>query len=177
MSYSLIVGSFLLFLPAGLSNASPVLAKHIPLLKQWDAPIDGGITFRGKKLLGKNKTWRGLLFGTLIGGVSSMYILRFHITVGANVPSQHFWFGCLLGFGALFGDLIESFIKRQRNIAPGRTWFPFDQIDYIIAGLLISYPFIRLPIGTILIIVMIYFLLHLIVAYCGYLLGLKERPI
>ena len=60
------ISALLLFLPAGIANAVPVLVKKVPGLSKLKAPIDGGISFRGKRLLGANKTWRGLISGTLV---------------------------------------------------------------------------------------------------------------
>jgi CDP-2,3-bis-(O-geranylgeranyl)-sn-glycerol synthase len=41
----------------------------------------------------------------------------------------------LLGFGALAGDSIKSFFKRRVGVKPGKRWFPFDQIDFVIGAL------------------------------------------
>ena len=57
--------AFWFFLPAGIANMSPVLASRISWLKSWDTPLDFGKSFRGKPIFGKNKTWRGIVFGTL----------------------------------------------------------------------------------------------------------------
>ena len=48
--------------------------------------------------------------------------------------------GPLFAIGALGGDALKSFFKRQVGIRPGGTWFPFDQIDYIIGGAIASQP-------------------------------------
>ena len=52
------LATLLFFLPAGIANAAPVFANKIPIVKNWQAPLDMGITWRGQPLLGKNKTWR-----------------------------------------------------------------------------------------------------------------------
>lgn len=45
------------FVPAYLANMSPVLVRGwFPALS---TPIDGGRTFRGRRILGDHKTWRG----------------------------------------------------------------------------------------------------------------------
>ena len=85
--------------------------------------------------------------------------------------------GPLLGFGALFGDSVESFIKRQMGIKPGRSWFPFDQLDYIFGGLLFSSLIVQLSLINYLIIVIVWVIIHLLGSYVGYLLGLKAKPI
>lgn len=171
--------AFLIFLPAGMANMSPVFANRMPVLRKWDAPLDMGRSFRGKRLLGANKRWRGLVFGTLVGMLTAIIefvlITRFLVS-----PTSLFVIGlagALMGFGALLGDAVESFFKRQAGVKPGHSWFPFDQIDYIIGGLLLSYPIIGWPLDLALTVFVLYFGLHLLASYIGYLIGLKEKPI
>jgi CDP-2,3-bis-(O-geranylgeranyl)-sn-glycerol synthase len=163
------------FLPAGVANATPVVANKIPVLKNWKTPLDFGRSYKGIRVLGPNKTWRGLLTGTIIAGVVALLQFTAHNNGGTWLGA--FGLGALMGLGALTGDAIESFIKRQRGVPAGHSWFPFDQIDYIIGGLLIIYPFTRLPLHIIALIFVSFFGLHLLVAYIGYLLHLKDRPI
>ena len=51
------------FLPAGLANAAPVFASRIPKSEKLALPLDFGKSFRGKRIFGENKTFRGLLAG------------------------------------------------------------------------------------------------------------------
>lgn len=169
------IAAVLFFLPAGISNMSPVLANKIPYLNQWKTPLDFGYTYKGKRLLGDNKTLRGLVAGTVMGGITAMIVSKLNANTVVTVTP--FIAGCLLGFGALAGDAIESFFKRRVGIKPGDSWFPFDQTDYIAGGLLALYPFVQLPLWVIMTVFVVYFGLHLLVAYIGYKLGLKDKPI
>lgn len=172
------------FAPAGFANAAPVLANKIPLINKWYTPMDFGKSYRGKRVLGDNKTWRGFCFGVLIATLT--YFLQRYLYVqidfirdfiSIDYSTASIWLGFLLGVGALLGDAIESFIKRQFNVPSGEAWFPFDQIDYIIGGILLSSLIIALkPIQNITIL-MVWFGLHLVSSYVGYLLGLKDKPI
>ena len=85
--------------------------------------------------------------------------------------------GASLGFGALAGDAIKSFFKRQFSVASGQSWFPFDQIDYILGGILFSLPFVILNITDYLIITVVWFLIHPVATVVGWLLKLKDSPI
>lgn len=163
-----------LFLPAGIANAAPVFASRLPLLKHWKAPLDAGKSYRGIRMLGNNKTWRGLIFGVIVAGLVA---LLQSAAYEASYPSPIFIFGILLGFGALAGDAVESFFKRQKGVLAGESWFPFDQTDYIIGGLLLSWPLADYSISQAVTIFIVYFGLHLIVSYLGYLTGLKNKPI
>jgi CDP-2,3-bis-(O-geranylgeranyl)-sn-glycerol synthase len=163
------------FLPAGLANVAPVLANKIPGLNKWQTPLDNGKSYRGKRIFGEHKTWRGLMSGTLLGGVTALLVTAHYPEIYGLHPA--FLVGAALGFGALLGDAIESFFKRRAHVPAGHSWFPFDQTDYIIGGLLLSLPLVRLRGVDYLIILVLYFGLHLVVSYLGYLLHFKERPI
>ncbi|CAN5646647.1 CDP-2,3-bis-(O-geranylgeranyl)-sn-glycerol synthase [soil metagenome] len=154
----------------------PVFAARLPVLRDWNAPLDFGKTFRGKRIFGSNKTWRGLVSGTLMGGLTGILVQNLFVTGEADLAFI-FLAGCLMGFGALAGDAVESFFKRQRGFAPGASWFPFDQIDYIIGGLVFVYPISPLPWILVAAILVIYFGLHVMTSYLGYLIGVKSQPI
>lgn len=172
------------FLPAGVANATPVVANKIPVLNRWKNPMDFGKSYRGKRIFGANKTWRGLVFGSFIGALTGLLIAVFYPPSASAVGIAPLWpkfsmalLGALLGFGALLGDAVESFFKRQKGVPAGQSWFPFDQLDYIIGGLLVSSFVVQLSLQQYLSIVVTWFALHLISAYIGYRLKLKDTPI
>ena len=113
-------------LPAGVANSMPVIAAHLRWLSSFNRPVDLGLKFRGRRVLGDNKTWRGLIVGIISGSVTGLLQGSFTI-------------GLLLSVGALAGDVTGSFIKRQLNIVPGGRWVPFDQIDFMLGALLIGW--------------------------------------
>lgn len=174
------------FAPAGIANSAPVFANKIPLLKNLGMPIDCGKTFRGKRIFGDHKTLRGFLVGILAGMVVGLiqfilfrnfsWISDFTGTIAYNHPAT-ILFGGLLGFGALAGDSVKSFFKRQVGVKSGQSWFPFDQIDYIIGGLIVATPFVGLDFRQYLIIFLVWFLIHPIATFIGWLLKLKDSPI
>lgn len=168
--------ALLFFLPAGLANAAPPLINKVPLINKWRTPLDFGMTVRGHRMFGKNKTWRGLISGMLLAGITA-WILYPNLGTDTGNTLSHFIIGISLGFGALLGDAIESFFKRQIGIPSGSSWLVFDQIDYVIGAILFSLPFVRLNTIDYVIVVITYFCLHFIVSYLGYLLGFKEKPI
>lgn len=167
--------AILFFLPAGIANVAPILAKRIPFLKYWTSPLDMGLTFRNKRILGKNKSWRGLVTGVVAGGLTGVVMYPFINQIGSSL--EHFIIGGTIGFGALLGDAVESFFKRQRGIKSGDSWLLFDQIDYVVGALLFSRIYIQLDIRDYLAVLAFYFIGHFIMTYLGFLLGLKEKPI
>lgn len=181
---NLILFALWFFLPAGLANAAPVVANKIPYLRDWKTPIDFGKSFRGKRILGDNKSWRGFCFGVLVAFttfVLQQYLYSHGVFVNQlsaiDYGGLSVWFGALLGVGALGGDAIESFFKRQAGVNSGESWFPFDQIDYILGGILLSSLVINLSPSQNGAILLVWFGMHLLWSYIGFALGLKKKPI
>lgn len=178
--------AFWFLLPAAMANAAPVFGTTIPLVKRWNAPIDGGHTFRGERIFGSHKTWRGLISGI----VAATLVLWLQQSLVENTTWAQYLagpvnyaslptllLGPLFAIGALGGDAIESFFKRQRGIKSGGTWIPFDQIDYVIGAILISLPFVILSIPQYIWMLIVWFTMHLLFSYTGWLVGLKKQPI
>lgn len=168
---------FLLLLPAGLANMTPPLFKKINFLNY---PIDFGIYFRGRRLLGDNKTFRGLFFGVAIAIIGTYLqklfypvILKHSIIDYSNI--NFFLLGFLLGLGALFGDLIGSFFKRQLRIAPGGSFIPFDQIDWIIGALFFLNFYVRTEMILNFLAILLFFILHIFVKLAGFYIGINEN--
>lgn len=136
-----------LFVPAYAANAIPPLLAKLPLLRRWDAPADFGATWNGKRLLGSHKTIRGIVGGTLIGGL--LFLLQQAPSAGSaplipvpSIPyaSLPWWYGLLLAFGAIgVGDCGESLVKRRIGVKPGKPWIPFDQLDYTVGAFLVTF--------------------------------------
>jgi CDP-2,3-bis-(O-geranylgeranyl)-sn-glycerol synthase len=174
------------FFPAAIANLTPILVAKMPWLKKFEAPIDGGLMYRGKRLLGSHKTWRGLVTGVIMATVvlwlQQLSVDHWHWAQWLTGQVDYtklptLILGPLFGIGALGGDAIESFFKRQRGVAPGHGWFPFDQIDYIIGGALVSMPFVTLSIFQYCWLIILWLIIHVVASYIGWLTGFKERPI
>ena len=140
MHYLLI---FYLLFPAFLANMAPQLATRLRIWEGLYYPLDSKKTVFGKRILGDNKTWRGYVFG--VAGAMLVALVQFWLDKYEVIPVaslnglwQFLFFGFLAGFGALLGDSVESFIKRQLNIGSGRPLLPFDQIDYLVGYLVLT---------------------------------------
>lgn len=167
--------ALLFFLPAGLANMAPVLANKIPVWNRWNTPMDFGNKLHKTRIFGANKTWRGLTSGIVLGAIIALPL--FNALDLELIRGNYLLLGGAMGGGALLGDAIESFFKRQAAIPAGNSWFPFDQLDYIVGGILCSLPFITLPLANYAVIIAVYFGLHILVSYIGFLLKLKDKPI
>ena len=173
-------------LPAAIANAAPIFAGKLPILSKFDAPIDASRTWRDRRILGDHKTWRGIISGIVVATfiLWLQQLLFIHYSWAQFVSGEINYtalpvliLGPLFAIGALGGDAIESFFKRQRNIQSGKAWVPFDQLDYVIGSLVVSLFFVVLSPVQYLWIIAIWFLAHLLASYIGYTLGLKKDPI
>lgn len=180
-----ILVAILLFLPAGIANSIPVIVAKTPFLKRFNYPLDFKKTYKGIRIFGDHKTIRGLIFGIVFGILTTMLIkdylinnsdLQYHIIMNVKEINVIIY-GTLAASGALIGDAVKSFFKRRTAIKPGDSWFPFDQIDYIIGALIFISFYMQFTIVQYLAIFIIYFGLHLLSSYIGFLLKLKEKPI
>jgi CDP-2,3-bis-(O-geranylgeranyl)-sn-glycerol synthase len=173
-------------LPAAAANTAPIVAAALPGIKTHSMPIDGGRTFRGKPIFGLHKTWRGLLAGIIVGTlvfwlqeiayqhhdrIIELIGTRDYLTLPALLC------GPLFGIGAIGGDAIESFFKRQRGITSGGTWVPFDQLDYILGTLIVTAPIVALSLREYILTLVLWFIIHLLASYVGWRMGLKDVPI
>ena len=170
---SLIARLIYFMLPAYAANTAPVFTKHI--LKSWKAPLDFGMKFRGKRIFGEHKTWKGLLFGAAAGVLVAFLQSMVDTNLAIIDYSNWLFAGFLLGFGALFGDAVKSFFKRRLDIPPGESWIPFDQIDYSLGAIVFVSPWFFPGFLNSIIIIIISFLLHVLFTYSGFRLGLRER--
>jgi CDP-diglyceride synthetase len=175
----IILQALYFMLPAYCANMAPVFATKIFGQKlAW--PIDFGLKIKGKPLLGKNKTWRGLIAAIIVAILVVLlqkYLYNFAIIKNLSLfdYSQILCgvYGLLFGFGVIFGDALKSLIKRRINLQPGAKWFPWDQMDFL--GALVLIHFVYVPIWSITIVIIIISpLLPLAANWLGYKLKIKK---
>lgn len=103
MAWSSVLFALLFFLPAYVANMSPLLVARV--IPGWTAPIDGGRLARdGRRVLGKGKTWRGLVGGTVLGAVTALVVAW--LVPGYDEPG--FFHGWDYGFHGFAGSPIGS---------------------------------------------------------------------
>jgi CDP-2,3-bis-(O-geranylgeranyl)-sn-glycerol synthase len=128
--------------------------------------------FDGRRVLGDGVTVKGTAAGAIFGtltGILQSFFSRYTLLFSFNL-------GFLLAFGALLGDLVESFFKRRLNLTQGSPLPFLDQLDFIFGALILSFPLLDLSVSKILIIILITPILHFSTNYIGYKLNLKEVP-
>jgi len=165
------------FLPAYVGNMAPVLiGGHLSVLA---VPIDGGRSWRGARLFGDHKTWRGIVAGVVAGagvGLVQQVLLAAGLHPGPVLPAAlpSLTAGTVLGLGAGVGDAVKSFFKRRAGISPGGTWIPFDQLDFMAGAWLLVLPLATPPAPATLLTLPIVFAGTVAVTTVGHRLGLKE---
>jgi CDP-2,3-bis-(O-geranylgeranyl)-sn-glycerol synthase len=153
-------------------------------------PIDRGNTFRGKRIFGANKTYRGIACvaaGTALGFALQAYVLHEfdalrRIELLDYTSDQIVDVGLLLGIASMLGELVNSFVKRQLGIAPGAAaagrlnlfFYVFDQIDFLLGawlvlGLMVSVSFERVAFSALFI-----FVSHQALSFFGHRLGMRQ---
>ena len=138
----------------------------------------------GVRWVGDGVTWRGMVVGTIIGiitGAVQGYIAPMILPyIGSTLApvvtstSNGALIGFLLGFGALLGDAIGSFLKRRLGIGRGEPAPILDQLDFIIVALILVSPVIELNWIFIVLALLLTLFIHLLTNTCAYLLGLKD---
>lgn len=173
---------FLVILPAAFANMIPPFAAKI--LPKFEFPMDFGLKLGGIRVFGSHKTVRGLLFGMLIAQIAFL-IIRYCILNKYSSTSLMFetfnglpvLFGIYLGFIALLGDAVKSFFKRRVGVNPGEPWFPFDQLDWIIAVTIFIAFFITLHWQTVIFVLLLGLVGHLISKVIGFYIGINKDVI
>jgi CDP-archaeol synthase len=149
--------------PAYVANMAPPFAKY---WKGWNAPIS-------RRWLGTNKTVVGFV-AAVCAAVVTTYVQSRAGWSGAIVDYER-WpvLGMLFGVGTMLGDMAKSFVKRRLGIAPGHSWFPADQIDFVIGSLLFVGWYARLSVGDLVLILAISIVGHIAANHVGYWLGVR----
>ncbi len=158
--------TLLTLLPALIANGSPVL------LRGRGHPIDCGRSFvDGRPLLGKGKTFEGLIIGMLYGSTIA-YLLA------AAISQAHvFVAGSIAAIGALLGDIVGAFIKRRIGLERGAPAPVLDQLDFVAGAVLATTAagYLLEPATTLLLAIIVP-ILHRTTNIAAYRLGLKNVP-
>jgi hypothetical protein len=177
-----------LYAPLLLSAAISGVVMRFDWLRALRRPIDFGLTFRGKRVFGDSKTWRGL--AVAVGGcVLGATIQRY--AIGARAGSlalldyetlDIFAFGAAMGGTAIAGELPNSFVKRRLDIAPGTTasgplsilFYVWDQIDLLTLSLPALSYWVRMDLKVVLTGVIVGLMLHPLTSLIGYVMGARR---
>jgi hypothetical protein len=174
-------------LVAGAIHAPVIKRNLLPALAR---PLDFGLTFRGERIFGSNKTWRGLLLMSAVSVLvvvvqAQLYAVGAFRSVSALDYSQTSWLvlGLALGLGYSLSELPNSFVKRRLGIPPGGVsrsravggQYVVDQADSAIGGTLVLALFLWGSWGTLLLVFVVGFALHVLMDQLFFLFAVKRR--
>lgn len=171
---------------AGVVHA-PVIKRN--LLASLARPLDFGATFRGTRVFGANKTWRGVLLMSTVSVVvvfaqSELYAVEPLREISVLDYSQVSWvaLGLALGLSYSLAELPNSFVKRRLGIPPGGVsrgraigQYVIDQADSAIGGTLVLALFLWGDWAALAIVFVVGFSLHVIMDQLFFLFAVKQR--
>lgn len=116
-------------------------------------PLDGGVRWRGRRLLGEHKTLRGFVAMVpaagaafaLLGAVRDALPAWLAAGLWPMTPAELFLLGAWAAFWFMAGELPNSFLKRRWGVAPGEVpsvgvrralCLALDRVDSILAMLI-----------------------------------------
>jgi CDP-2,3-bis-(O-geranylgeranyl)-sn-glycerol synthase len=163
------------------------LCIKLKLLPALAVPIDRGASFRGRRLFGDNKTYRGIVAMGLGSGLG--FLLLGQLAAGGR--HQHLsqlpagpiaaLLGVAVGMVAMLAELPNSTLKRQLDLPPGEqmrglpriAFHVLDQVDiwmgaWLVLAFVVS-PTFGLLAGSFLWI----YRGHQVFTYFGYRLGMR----
>lgn len=147
----------------------------------------GRVHHDGRRLLGDGKTWSGLLGGTLAGfTIASLLYWWDPLSYGFGWDRPGIIFIILMANGALWGDVIASFIKRRLDRKRGARFEPWDQYDWLIGAFMLTAPFYvgwygeHLLSGetlmALIVVIPFIFIGHRVINIIGHAIGWKDVP-
>ncbi len=179
---------FWLAFPVMFAAAIHIAVIRTNALARLRRPIDFGRTFRGRRLLGDNKTWRGAV--VMVAASSVGMVLQQRLRVPAlelfDYGSVNAWvYGALLGLGFVLAELPNSFLKRQFDVSPGqqatgRAYWLFTALDQVdsVTGCLVALAMVWLPTWQIVLVALtLCSLVHVAFNLVFVWLGLKRRAL
>src|SRR5579864_8798316 len=148
-----------LITPVLVAGIGQVAILKTGLLPRLAVPLDFGLRWRGKPVLGPRKTWRGVIVMTTLSALAARAQAaaasrspRLRAICPFDYQQVNPWLlGGTLGLGYCVAELPNSFVKRRLGIRPAQTsqrlsWLQYwiDQTDSV-AGCLTALRFFYRP--------------------------------
>lgn len=157
--------------PAYAANAFP------PLLR-GKIPLDKGNRLNRHRVLGEGKTLEGTFGGIFFGVFFGSVQIYFQPLLPAELGLYQMTFPLifLLSFGAIAGDIVNSFFKRRFGIKRGER-IPFiNRLDFLASALLFAYIVARIRPEHIIILFLVTPVVHKVANLIGFALKIKKVP-
>jgi CDP-2,3-bis-(O-geranylgeranyl)-sn-glycerol synthase len=158
--------------------------NNVAVVAGGGRPVDGGRTLGdGSRVLGDGKTWRGTVVGTAAGIAVALLLNAGRDAVGAAaLPAFPLSAAVGLAFGAMFGDILASFLKRRTGRERGAVFPGLDQLDFVVGSLVLAsaaatgWFFETFTPGVLAAVFVVTPVLHLSTNGVAYAFGLKDEP-
>lgn len=152
-------------------------------------PLDGGLTCRGRRLFGANKTARG--FVVMVPAAAAAFALLSSLPTPIAdglwplTPGQYAALGGWAAFGFMAGELPNSFVKRQLDVPPGAAaagplgtacQVLVDRLDSGVGMLLAVSLVVPTPWTTWAVVLLVGPFIHWSFSVVMFRLGIKPRP-
>lgn len=190
---SLLAQAFYTIAPVTMGGILHMVIVSQGLLPGLAIPIDGQRTWRGHRIFGDHKTWRGLL---VILGATLLFTLA-QAALEWLLPSLRSWnlvdlqavgparVGLIWGLGYAIPELPNSFVKRQLEISEGQATsgikgilqILMDQADSAIGCGLVAWWFLAMPASQSVTLILLCTGMHLALNFIMGLTGLRKRKI
>jgi len=160
------------------------IPNNVAVVAGGGRPIDGGRSWRGKRLLGDGKTWRGTAAGITVGALLAIGLnaVRPPSLFGTTPPTFATAAAVSLPAGAMLGDIAASFLKRRTGRERGAAFPAIDQLDFVAGALALTAAVAPgwfggvFTVPVLLAVAVLTPLLHVGTNLVGYALGLKSEP-
>jgi hypothetical protein len=155
---------FQVLLLLGAANGAPILCKRL-LGSRLATPIDGGFILRdGQPLLGRSKTWRGVIAAIVLATCAAWLV---------RLPWQA---GALAGAFAMVGDCLSSFAKRRLRLEPSSMALGLDQIPESLLPTLVCSAYLPIGLFDIFAITLLFLAGELALSRLLFAFHLRDRP-
>jgi len=154
-------------------------------LRSLAVPIDPGALVRGRPLFGANKTYRGVVavaLGSAVGYSLQSLVPELQPAVFRALPTVSVAsLGFALGASAMLSELLNSFLKRQLDVAPGApgggramlVFYVLDQIDFLLGAWLVAWPWVAPTPSRVFWSILFVLVVHQAISGLGALLGMR----
>lgn len=125
--FNFIFQSALIVLPIFLAGILFIISLKLDLFPSLKEPVDFGKKWRKKRIFGDNKTFRGFVVMPVATFLTVLFVGIFAKLLNVDTDVVVFdysvegsWKALIFGLAYPLGELPNSFIKRQMEVAPGK---------------------------------------------------------
>lgn len=175
-------------IPITLAAILHMVAVRFNLFASLKIPLDYGKTYKGKRIFGDSKTYRGVVLMMLLS-ILGVYILQLLCSIFEDVNSLNimrfnqypgFFYGTLFGLGYTLAELPNSFFKRRKGIPEGKSGsvlnIILDQFDSVVGCMLLLFPFTNMSWSFFGYGCLVFLGLHMFFNLSLYLIGVRKNP-